>query len=150
MTHDLVALRWSVDPYERVGPVPLGAPAESIRAAVPYDRRTAKKSPWSREIVDTFPAVGVSIRYDSSDRSEAVRFEGVIQPMLGEIALLGQPFDEVYAALKEVDPRVQIDSSGCTSTALGVTLYAPNLHREDSAPVREVLVFVRGYYESGS
>ncbi len=81
---------------------------------------------------------------------EAIELSKPVSVTLNGNSLLGVSFAEGEGTLHAHDPAAVTDSDGCTSLALGVSLYCPADVERQREGIEAVLVFRKGYFDSGS
>ncbi len=89
----------------------------------------------------------LNLHFNADDRLTAI--EGSVDAGLccQGITLAGRPFNEVYKALKALDPEIKADRDGAISYRLGIGLYVPTIKKSKKEPVQGVIAFRRGYYD---
>jgi hypothetical protein len=131
--------------YVGVGDIMFGATREQTRRLVGGAFKTFKRTEDSLTPMDVFLNGSLFVYYDVEEKCEAVEFAAPLNPLIGGIKLLGQPFKDIVAWIKLRDANLELDSSGFTSPALGISGYAPGCSRDENTPVEGVIAFRHGY-----
>lgn len=88
----------------------------------------------------------LNLHFNADDQLTAVEGSAAAGLCCQGIVLAGRPFNEVFKALKALDPEIRADRDGATSLRLGIGLYVPTIKKSKKEPVQGVIAFRRGYY----
>jgi hypothetical protein len=135
-----------IRPHIGAGPLVFGMSREEVRAAL-GERPKAFRKGNSAVLTDDFRSHQLHVYYSIGDYVEAIEFFGEAAVSFDGRILLGRPFLPERDGFSQLDPHLELDGAGLTSSALGIGLYAPFASKEPLEPVEAVIVFERGYYE---
>ena len=133
-------------PHSGVGPVRFGMTRAEVRERLGAGFSELRRVPASPPM-DVYCEQGYLVHYDEDGRCEAVELLPDARPALRGRELVGRAFDQLTAWFERLDPQVEVDTTGLTSPAFGLSLYAPDAEGQPGAPVECVLVFRRGWAE---
>ncbi|WEN13451.1 hypothetical protein PY254_09205 [Rhodanobacter sp. AS-Z3] len=139
-------MKYEVNPLEGVGLLLFGMDVLQVRVRMDAAFHSFKRTPDAAFPCDHFSDAGVFANYDKSGRLEAVEMASPAAPMFERCNLLGLGFDQIVTLLKCRDSAIELDPDGATSSALGISLYAPYAAGNPEMPPESVLVFAAGYY----
>ena len=132
-----------ITPYVGVGELQFGMHCDEVRELLgeAYRRIDNRYTPGYRLCTGE-----LNLDFSQDDRLIAV--EGSVDAgfCCQGIVLAGRPFNEVYKALKALDPEIKADRDGATSLRLGIGLYVPTIKKSKKEPVQGVIAFRKGYY----
>jgi hypothetical protein len=80
------------------------------------------------------------------DGGAAMEFHTDVEVLFFGKNMLGQPYQEVEAFVREHDPDLQTTGDGFTSFRYGFGVYAPYAFEDEGLPVESVIVFEKGCY----
>jgi hypothetical protein len=146
--HDVVNISMNliIKPHEGVGSITFGMPMKEARATLNSPYKQFKRG-LSKTFTDSFGELGVFILYSLENTCVGIEMASPSCPTLFDKPIIGQPFSEIFDWLKSQDADLELDSSGCKSSKLGVSIYAPGRKFDPNDPVEAVLAFQKGYYE---
>jgi hypothetical protein len=119
------------------------SPSE-VRAAVGTTYRSIARA---GRLTDQYLGIGLLVHYGSTETTEAIEVSSLSAAHFSGRRPIGEPFDSAVGWLRELDSSVAEETAGCTSTSIGIGLYAPYASKDRSAPVEGLIVLKRGYYE---
>jgi hypothetical protein len=145
-----MGLRFEILPGEGAGALRFGMERDVVRRTMQLPVTPFRKTERSPTLTDAFRGAGIHVFYDEGDRCEAIELSKPARVTLNGNSLLGVSFAEGEGTLRALDPAAVTDSDGCTSFALGVSLYCPADVDWQREGIQAVLVFRNGYFDSGS
>ena len=121
---------WQIVKHVSIGPLKFGMGRPEVAKAVGSKATAFKKTPEATLTTDDFK-VGphrVHVYYTAEDRCDCVEVmgEGVGGPEYDGRGFLNRPYDRALAWMRERDPNVVVDATGCRSEVLGIALSAPD------------------------
>ncbi|WP_340673007.1 hypothetical protein [Brevibacillus agri] len=135
--------RFVIAPYVGAGVILLGMSREEAADAMQFIPRPFRTFQQPLDS-DDFSCCFVS--YQPPGVCEAVEFHPNVEVLFYGKNLLGQPYQEVEAFVREHDPDWQATGDGFTSFRYGFGVYAPYAFEDVCQPVESVIVFEKGYY----
>jgi hypothetical protein len=142
-------MNYEIESYAGVGPIRFGMSRDEVRKVViglvEEAARTSSGLP-----TDFFKDVGIFVYYKEPGITEAVEFGGPCSPTFRGQHFLGRQYAEMEQWIKTFDPEVVLKDTGLTSRKFGFGLYAESARKRPELPVEGVIVFEKGYYDSGN
>jgi hypothetical protein len=130
---------WSLQPFESLGPLRLGAARSDVAKALGEAPREFAKGDGSN-VVEAYDKAGVHAYYDREGRLEFLEAFDSCKPVYAGIQLLGPDAASVVARLHDLGLMAREDGEGGVwFDDHGFALYAPSEASEG------VSVFPRGY-----
>lgn len=145
-----MGLRFEIFPGEGAGVLRFGMERGAVRRTMQLPATPFRKTESSSTLTDAFHGVGVHVFYDEDDRCEAIELSKPARVTLNGNSLLGVSLGEGEGTLRALDPAAVTDNDGCTSFALGVSLYCPADVERQRESIEAVLVFREGYFGPSS
>lgn len=141
-------VKLEIEPYQGIAGVRFGMSREQVRHALDSGVRAFKKKATDELDTDAFDELGMHVYYKQPDWCEAIELAAPANPTFRGKALIGQPFSEIRAWFRSIDPQIEVDETGLTSLKFGLGLYAPFASQSPNAPIEAVIIFQQGYYDS--
>lgn len=133
-------MSWVLLPGTASGPVQLGASRDEVHRVLGPLPAGSTADAGS----DRYP--DVHVHYDRTERCVAVEVWPELQPALGDVAVLAEPYVATVRQLRATDPVLLVHGEGAVSLTGGIGVAAPGGVRQPFAPADSVIVFCAGYY----
>ena len=143
-----VDLKLEIEPYQGLAGIQFGMTPDEVRQVLGSTVQTFRKLPDDTLETDYFDALGIQVFYKQPGVCDAIELVTPAKPTLRGKDLLGKPFGELRSWFQSIDSEVAIDETGLTSYRFAVGLYAPFASTAPDEPVKSVIVFEQGYYDS--
>lgn len=142
-----------LSPYERIGPVSLGADRDTIRNLFEgeYFSNEREENYQSLGIdvnaFDYFPDEGIKVEYNKEGQCCFIELDRRINIVFKDILLFLKSYEELFEWFSEIDSDVKEDDAGFTSLKYGVSIYAPDHEIFPANRPELISIFERGYYD---